>query len=97
MYGRTLTRPAATATDKWGNWGQVGVYNQIQGRGDTTWYRSPGWVEVFNSTQDLEIGKDGQRPFVFFGTMTEDVYSVHLGDGFFKPGHQVLSVDGMDK
>lgn len=31
MYGRTLTRPAATATDKWGNWGQVGVYNQIQG------------------------------------------------------------------
>lgn len=31
MYGRTLTRPAATATDKWGNWRQVGVYNQIQG------------------------------------------------------------------
>ena len=64
MYGRTLTRPAATATDKWGNWGQVGVYNQIQGRG----YRSPGWVEVFNSTQDLEMGKDGPlAALVFLG------------------------------
>ncbi|CAK9050257.1 unnamed protein product [Durusdinium trenchii] len=31
MYGRAIQRPPATATDKWGTWGQVGVYNQIQG------------------------------------------------------------------
>ena len=37
MYGRSLTRPAPTATDKWGNWGQVGVYNQVQGQGPGDW------------------------------------------------------------
>ena len=42
MYGRSLTRPAATATDKWGNWGQVGVYNQIQGGG--TWRDEGIWI-----------------------------------------------------
>lgn len=71
MYGRTLTRPAVTATDKWGNWGQVGVYNQIQGQGTTVAIGSPGspgWVEVFNSTQGTWRweGMDSGPSFFFF-------------------------------
>ena len=61
MYNRPLQRPDVTASDKWGTWGQVNVYNQLQGEGGKQHEKALQGAVRFQQTRHLAVLKPPSR------------------------------------